>query len=1261
MFDPISGPLPEPGEIAARDPLTGMQARFQLVHQLYQTTIDSLDHGRPFSLVMIDLDHFKSVNDAFGYTRGDQVLVEFTQHLIRLVGNDDRIYRYGGDEFIILLPDTGKSQAGEMARRLLEQIEASTFSSEPAIKLSVSIGVATCPEDGLTPEALFEAADAHHYEAKRTGRSRVIQAMPVWQAPAPVIEIPLLIERGEDIRRIDDFINQLPLNRRGMCKIHGPAGAGKTRLMTEAIKLARLLGYQVLALSGTPARRTRLFGALQDGARLFEDLPDPLAGEAGFLNALELTLFKRSAAGLVVMVDNYTAIDPATLAFVQSWNKRLQAAPLAYLVAVPEQPDFSFSPGQGMAETNLHLSPLSLQGLATWLVNSFGNPPPEDFLSWLHGQTHGWPGKIQAGLTYLYEQDLITRQNENWRIAPEAMEIPLSAWLGSRHQHPRRHLPPPPNELVGRQDEIELLKQHILAFPLVLLSGSGGIGKTRLAQQIGLETLEQFADGVFFVPLDLQPGQNSPVTAIADALALRFHGTGTMEDQLVRYLKHKDLLLILDNPPVLDALVELLMHILSAAPSVKVLVTAREKINFASGTVLELSGLPYPEETGAEPGLSPAEQLFIYTAQRIMPGFKLAAADRQALVHICRLLDGMPLAIELAAASTASYSLIEIKQEIEKSLGFLTTQRRDIQERHRSLLAVFDYFWNMLSSGEQEILSRLSIFQRGFTATAAQEIAQAAPFFLDALCGRAYLHRTGPDYYEMHALLRRYSLEKLQENPQLYRATRQLHCQYFMQELQRQREVFARGTIPQDLCNRERENYRLGWSWALENDLVEPLSTGLEGYYAFLHLVGNFKEGELIFRQALEGIARMASQPEGQSTAIRDLQCRLNLRLAGFLNKLGLFEESVQHAQQGAQAARECDDLPALAASLLEWGDGLRYQGDYTTARQLFLKALALARQHHMPILVIDCLYALGAVSHYLADLAEQYQYSEEALQLSLENEDLRGQSRAYNLLAIATEMEGKYSQAKAYYERSIQIAQQTGDRRSESIPLINLASLLQLLGNYPAARRVYEQFLEIKQELSDRPGEVWGLVYLSLLFHQLGNQPVAENYAQQGLASAIEIGDRHNQATALTNLGHAFAAQQQFERAGDAYQQALALRKELGQETMTMEPLAGLARLAMASGSPGGALRFVEPILEYLEQKTLDGNDEPFRVWLTCYQVLKANQDLRAGNILERAYRLLNSRAGQIQDEALQRSFLENVDAHQGLVGAWQAYAASG
>lgn len=507
----------------------------------------------------------------------------------------------------------------------------------------------------------------------------------------------------------------------------------------------------------------------------------------------------------------------------------------------------------------------------------------------------------------------------------------------------------------------------------------------------------------------------------------------------------------------------------------------------------------------------------------------------------------------------------------------------------------------------------------------------------------------------MHELLRRYSLEKLSAVEEQYRTTRDSHCRYYIQQLHNQRQAFARGALALDSSLRERSNYRLAWNWALENRLLEQLDQGVDGYYSYLHLTGNFKEGELAFREALQHADDLPA--EAPAAAIT---CRLQMRLSGFLNKLGLFTEALEAARTASRLAHRLGDGYLLSASLLEWGEALRYQGRFRPARKILGKALQLAREHDHPILHVDCLYSLGAVAHYLANLEEQRRFSEQALEISLANEDLRGQSRSYNLLAIATEMEGKYSLAKAYYERAIQLSQQAGDRRSESIPLINLASLLQLLGNYTAARRL-RAVPGIKQELSDRPGEVWGLVYLSLLFHQLGNQSVAENYARQALHSAVEIGDRHNQATALANLGHALTAQRHYEQAEEMYTQSLILRQELGQETMAMEAYAGLARAALLGGRPGKALEYVDHILAFLEDKSLDGTDEPFRVWLTCYQVLEAGHDERAGECLQRGYDLLMERSGQIQDPELRHSFLENVSAHQSLVSAWNVYSAAG
>lgn len=1252
--------MPDPGfpfsqKIASqeRDSLTGTYSRLHL-NEILQKLIESCSaSGENFSLLMLDIDHFKSINDAFGHRRGDEVLDEFARRMQQVLRNEDLAFRYGGDEFVILLPVTGKTRAGSLARRLLEAVQAAEFQGSPTLSLSLSIGVATYPQDGADPESLFTVADRYHYEAKRTGRNRVVTELAA-PATSP-LESPALIERDAELARLSDYLAKLLQGGHWICTISGPAGSGKSRLLAEATRLSHSGRFMVLNMQGSLANQKRNLGALKEALRASDELvPAPMSLDY-LVKSLNTWLETKDQTGLMILLDDPHLVDPETLAILPRLRTALHTWPVGLIHTSPMGFQIPQTLSNPLVTPMIELRPLSATGVRQWIQASLHWEAPSELVDWLHAQTGGWPGNLHRSLQRLVEHDVLYEIGGQWRCLADYASTPLEEWLTSP-QTARCHLPVNIGEITGRDEELSAVKQLIHSRRMVTLHGPGGIGKTRLAIQIGLERLPEHADGVALVSCDALRDQAETLHHIADAIGLQFSGNQEIGEQLLHYLSQKDLLLILDNLDSQSGSLSLISQILESAPQVKLLVTARERLRLGlpGEALYELSSLPC---TG--PGENPAENsavhLFVHSAQQVEPRFSAAPDDYPTIVRICQLLEGMPLALELAASWVGTHTLSEIADEIEKGLGFLSSERADLPERHRSLVAVFDSFWSMLSPDEQAILCKLAVFDGGFTGLAAQRVAGASPFFLDALVRRAFLRKASAQYYVMHELLRRYAVEKLSADKTNEQYAHTRHCQYYMDLLESHRDEIAKGTIASDWVTYERHNLRKAWDWAIRQLMSGELRRGMYGLYSYYQLSGNFKVGELTFGDAIGQIEAAFQATSDQS--LHPVLAYLLIRRAGFLNKLGLFDEALEDACRGVEMATVQGNRAMQAEGLLEWGDALRHKGDFRVAAEILERGISIAVVEQMPILQVDFLYALGAVAHYLGDIPKQRHYADQALAISTRSSDLRGEGRAYNLLAIVSEMDGDYAQARLYYQRSIQICRAAGDRRGESIPLVNLGAILQLLGSYGAARSVYEQFLEIKRATSDRQGEIWGLNYLSLLAHQSGNQPAALAYARQALEIAVELGDHNNEGNALTNLGHALAAIGDADAAVEAYQRALALRRERGQTRLAMETLAGLARVRLSQSQPVEAVRLVDEILTYLEGNTLDGDDDPFRVWLTCYQVLSANQDQRGLAILARAYNGLQERASRIGDPELQLSFLENVITHQELVAAWQKH----
>jgi adenylate cyclase len=358
-------------------------------------------------------------------------------------------------------------------------------------------------------------------------------------------------------------------------------------------------------------------------------------------------------------------------------------------------------------------------------------------------------------------------------------------------------------------------------------------------------------------------------------------------------------------------------------------------------------------------------------------------------------------------------------------------------------------------------------------------------------------------------------------------------------------------------------------------------------------------------------------------------------------------EEALRLAQAAGLRRAESDSLRALGALAFA-------QGDRARARGYWEQALALCREIGDRRGEGNALNNLGIVTRQQGNYTGAQGYYEQALALFREIGDRRGEAFMVNSLGTIAGQQRNYARARDYFEQALALGHEIGDRRGEAFPLANLGEVCLLTGDYAGARGYLEQALTLFREIGDRRFDSHILAYLGLLCHRLGDDEAARQHSQQALGIAREVGARHEESYALTFLGHALVELGRLEEAAAAYRDAQDLWRELGHLGPAMDSLAGLARVSLAQGDQSQAQAQVEEILSYLETNSLEGADEPFRVYLTCYRVLKANQHPRAQEILTTAYNLLQEQAGNTTDEKMRRSFLENVPAHQELVREW-------
>jgi len=442
--------------------------------------------------------------------------------------------------------------------------------------------------------------------------------------------------------------------------------------------------------------------------------------------------------------------------------------------------------------------------------------------------------------------DLFTAISRGELPAPDAVRDPPETDPDNDEKEEAIRLPGMPTPFIGRRDEVSRIIDSVRqpGLRLLTLLGPGGTGKTRLSIEAALGLAGDFPDGVAFISLASAAGAEDMFQTIARPFSFTFFGDETPVRQLGDFFREKRLLLVLDNFEHLAEHAGIAADLLAAAPELKIMATSRIRLNLLGEQLYTVGGLELPtlEDTAAwndpvlESGPFSAIQLFLDRAVRVRPGFRLDVENIHQVIEICRLVEGLPLGIELAAAWLEILPVEDIVSEIRRSLDFLETDLVDVPERQRSIRAVFESSWKLLEEPEREAVARFSVFRGSFTREAAQYVCSASMRTILGLANKSWIQPTEKGRFQIHELLRQYGHEKLTEDDQAERNARDRHAEYyadFVYEQGKRMETFEQ-IDALDAIALEDENILPCWEWLLENgrfeDLADQMCTALSRF-----------------------------------------------------------------------------------------------------------------------------------------------------------------------------------------------------------------------------------------------------------------------------------------------------------------------------------------------------------------------------------------------------------------------------------------------
>ncbi len=687
--------------------------------------------------------------------------------------------------------------------------------------------------------------------------------------------------------------------------------------------------------------------------------------------------------------------------------------------------------------------------------------------------------------------------------------------------------PQPATRFVGRHAELAELAA-LLDNPdcrLLTIVGIGGSGKTRLALELRRSLSGRFTDGARYVSLEAAASAGQALARIAHALAVEPYAQQELGEALLAHLVDKQTLLLLDNLEQLPDLAPFVARALASAPELRVVAASRVALQLSGEWLFDLRGLDLPEdESAVTADGSAAVELFVSAARRVAPLKSFDAGELADIARICRQVDGLPLALELAAAWVRAVPVARIAAELEGDLGLLSSDAVDLPERHRSIATLLDRTWDDLSEAKRSALTRLSVFRGGLSLEAGEAVTGVGLPILLSLVNQSLVSRSASGRLASHPLVLQYAYRRLSSDPKRLGAALDAHAEHYRALLER----YDPGRQAQRVRDRRKRDGGAeprqpegaddgtGFSWRelepdsanLEQAWFRLLATGrhasmaevADSLMAFYNTLGFYQRGTDIAEQTIAGLGGSPSRSEV------NLRCILVLALANMARERGQLQDAGRHAEDALALARR-HELPAHTSMALRYrGDAQQMLGLYEEAQASYRAAIELLEGLEDPQELANTLNSLSSMHAVREEFGAATAGFERCVELFEASGDELSKAIALNNLGYIADAQGDTETASRYYEESLAAFERIQFTRGISAVKNNLVVLYGMLGRLEEAERMGLESLAMKERSNDRLGIIITLKNLADIRLLESRAVDAFEFLEPALATAIEI-----------------------------------------------------------------------------------------------------------------------------------------------------------